>query len=245
MIKIITWITKIIVVVLTALFFSSCHFDYNSLKGSGNITIENRTITEKFTRVEVSSAIELIIEQADQSEISVEADDNLQNTILTEVKNGTLIVSNKSYTNIHNGTRKVFVKMPIIERVEASSAATIRSKNNLKGSQLYVQSSSAATINLSQLEMDTIISNSSSGSNIKLKGLALKLESTASSGSTHLCSQLLANEVLANASSGSHIEVHPIVSLKAEASSGASINYVNAPKIINKKSSSGGSVNQE
>jgi hypothetical protein len=100
MIKIITWITKIIIVVLTALFFSSCHFDYNSLKGSGNITIENRTITEKFTRVEVSSAIELIIEQADQSEISVEADDNLQNTILTEVKNGTLIVSNKSYTNI-------------------------------------------------------------------------------------------------------------------------------------------------
>jgi outer membrane lipoprotein-sorting protein len=244
MIKIITWITKIIVIVLTALFFSGCHFDYNSLKGSGNITTENRTITEKFTGIEVSSAIELTIEQSDKTEIVVEADDNLQNTILTEVKNGKLIISNKSYTNIHDGTRKVFVKMPVIDGLEASSAATITSKNTLKGNQIYLKSSSAATINLNKLEMDAIVSNSSSGSNIKLKGLTLKLETTASSGSSIRCSQLLANEVIADASSGSNIEVHPIVSLKAEASSGASINYVVAPKTINQKSSSGGSINQ-
>jgi hypothetical protein len=245
MIKIITWITKIIVIVLTALFFSGCHFDYNSIKGSGNITTENRKITEKFTGIDVSSAIELTIEQADKTEIVVEADDNLQNTILTEVKNGKLIISNASYTNIHNGTRKVFVKMPVIEELEASSAATITGKNTLKGNQIYVKSSSAATINLNQLEMDAIVSNSSSGSNIKLKGLTLKLESTASSGSTTKCSQLLANEVIADASSGASIEVHPVLSLKAEASSGASIHYNVVPKTINQKSSSGGSINQD
>jgi hypothetical protein len=93
--------------------------------------------------------------------------------------------------------------------------------------------------------MDAIVSNSSSGSTIKLKGLTLKLESTASSGSTTKCSQLLANEVIADASSGSNIEVHPIVSLKAEASSGASIHYNVVPKTINQKSSSGGSINQD
>ena len=245
MIKIITWITKIIVIVLTALFFSGCHFDYNSIKGSGNITTENRKITEKFTGIDVSSAIELTIEQADKTEIVVEADDNLQNTILTEVKNGKLIISNASYTNIHNGTRKVFVKMPVIEELEASSAATITGKNTLKGNQIYVKSSSAATINLNQLEMDAIVSNSSSGSNIKLKGLTLKLESTASSGSTTKCSQLLANEVIADASSGASIEVHPVLSLKAEASSGASITYNIVPKTLQKKASSGGSIEQD
>jgi hypothetical protein len=164
---------------------------------------------------------------------------------LTEVKNGKLIISNASYTNIHNGTRKVFVKMPVIEELEASSAATITGKNTLKGNQIYVKSSSAATINLNQLEMDAIVSNSSSGSNIKLKGLTLKLESTASSGSTTKCSQLLANEVIADASSGASIEVHPVLSLKAEASSGASIHYNVVPKTINQKSSSGGSINQD
>ena len=67
MIKIITWITKIIITVITALFFSSCHFDYNTIKGSGTITTENRIITEKFTGIDVSSAIEVTIEQADKT----------------------------------------------------------------------------------------------------------------------------------------------------------------------------------
>lgn len=242
MIKIITWITKIIVIVLTALFFSSCHFDYNSIKGSGRITIENRTIPEKFTNIDVSSAIELIIEQSDKTEVVVEADDNLQNTIVTEVKNGKLIIANKSYISIHNGTRKVRVKMPIIEGLEASSASSITNVNVLKGNQLYLKTSSAATINLDGIEIDTISTNSSSGSTIKLKGLALKLIAKASSGSSNKCFRLFANEVSADASSGSNIEIHPIVSLKAEASSGASINYNATPKTINQKASSGGSI---
>ena len=136
MIKIITWITKIIVLVITALFFSGCHFDYNSKKGSGNITTENRTVTEKFTGLDVSSAIELTIEQSDKTEIIVEADDNLQSSIITEVKNGMLVISSEPYLNIRNGTRKVKVKLPTIENLEASSASSIHSVNTIKGSQM-------------------------------------------------------------------------------------------------------------
>lgn len=245
MIKIITWITKIIIVVITALLFSSCHFDYNSLKGSGTITTEKRSISEKFTGIDASSAIEVTIEQADKFEVIVEADDNLQNTIKTEVQNGKLVISNESYINIRNGTRKVIVTMPLIENLEASSAATIKNRNPLKGNQVYIKSSSAATINLDGIEMDAINSKSSSGSTIKLKGLSMKFEATASSGSSINCFRLLANAVIADASSGSNIEVHPIISLRAEASSGSSINYDIVPKTIDQKSSSGGSINQE
>ncbi|WP_310595555.1 head GIN domain-containing protein [Flavobacterium sp.] len=245
MIKIITWITKIIVIVLTALFFSGCHLDYKSIKGSGVITTENRAVTGSFTGIDVSSAIELTLEQADKTEIVVEADDNLQNTIVTEVKDGKLIIANKSYTNIHNGTRKVLVKMPIVDNLEASSASTITSRSLLKGSQIYIKTSSAANINLNSIEMDNVICNSSSAGGIKLKGLALKLETKASSGSSIKCFRLLANEVIADASSGANIQVHPVLSLKAEASSGASINYDAAPKTINQKSSSGGSIQQD
>jgi len=100
MIKIITWITKIIVIVLTALFFSGCHLDYKSIKGSGVITTENRTVTENFTGVDVSSAIELTLEQADKTEIVVEADDNLQNTIVTEVKDAHFIIGQYVLRNL-------------------------------------------------------------------------------------------------------------------------------------------------
>jgi hypothetical protein len=244
MIKIITWITKIIIIAITALLFSSCHFDYNSVKGSGTITTENRTISEKFTGIDVSSAIEVTIEQADKVEVIVEADDNLLNTIKTEVKNDKLVISNESYVTIRNGTRRVTIKMPIIEDLEASSASSITNKNTLKGNQIFIKSSSAGSIKL-DLEMDAITCKSSSGSSIELKGLAMQLDTQASSGSTTKCFKLLANSIVADASSGSSIDVHPIVSLKAEASSGASIEYNSVPKNLQKKSSSGGSVEQD
>lgn len=244
MIKIITWITKIIVIILTALFFSSCHIDYKSIKGSGNITTENRKITKKFTGVEVSSAIELTIEQSDATEIVVEADDNLQNNIITVVKNGKLIIASEPYLNVKSGTRRVNLKMPIIETIEASSAAKVVSRNTLKGNQIYIKSSSAADINLN-LEIDTINCKSNSGSTIKLKGMALKTETQASSGSVIESFELLANEVTADASSGASIDVHPVLSLKAEASSGGSIAYQGMPKTLQNKTSSGGSVEQE
>ena len=183
MIKIITWITKIIITVITALFFSSCHFDYNSIKGSGTVTTENRIISEKFTGVDVSSAIEVTIEQADKTEVIVEADDNLLNTIKTEVKNGKLVISNESYVNIRNGVRKVTVTMPTIDYLESSSASSITSRNTIKGNQLFIKTSSAGSAKL-DIEMETVTSKSSSGSSIELKGLAMQLDSQASSGST-------------------------------------------------------------
>lgn len=244
MIKIITWITKIIITVITALFFSSCHFDYNSIKGSGTVKTENRTISEKFTGVDVSSAIEVTIEQADKTEVIVEADDNLLNTIKTEVKNGKLVISNESYVNIRNGVRKVTVTMPTIDYLESSSASSITSRNTIKGNQLFVKTSSAGSAKL-DIEMEDVTSKSSSGSSIELKGLAMQFDTQSSSGSTTKCFKLLTNSVVADASSGSSINVHPIVSLKAEASSGASIRYNSVPKTFQKNSSSGGSVEQD
>lgn len=155
MIKIITWITKLIVVALTALLFGACNYNFTTLKGSGNITTEKRTIADDFKGVKVSSAIELVIEQADKTEIKVEADDNLQKSILTEVENGVLIISSESNMNIRSGKRKVWVKMPIIEELQASSASQIRSINTLKGAEISIKTSSASSGDLN-LEMDHI-----------------------------------------------------------------------------------------
>ena len=44
--------------------------------------------------------------------------------------------------------------------------------------------------------------------------------------------------------SGASVNVHPIVSLKADANSGASINYYTTPKNIEKTENSGGSISQ-
>jgi hypothetical protein len=246
MLKLITIITKFILVALTALLFASCKDSINikSITGSGHVTTENRTVQGDFKSIEVSNGIDLIIEQSDKTEITVEADDNLQRSITTKVENGVLIVAcdYNSFTNIES--KKVTVKMPVIEALRASSASSITGINTLKGENISLRTSSAATINLN-IKSDQIESKASSGSSITIAGMALNMSATASSGSEIDAKDLLANEVNAVASSGAAISVHPIVSLKAKASSGSTINYNTIPKSIEKRSSSGGDISHE
>jgi hypothetical protein len=242
MIKIIIYITKFIIITITALLFASCNFNMNSLEGSGNVITEKRIVQGDFKNVSVSNAIDLVIEQSDATEIIVEADDNIQKEITTKVENGTLIVS-CNFSSFNNVTKKVTVKMPVIEKLKASSASSISNKKVILGEKIDLESSSASTININT-ESDSVILTASSGSTINVEGKALKLKTDASSGSTIDAKKLIANDIDADASSGASISIHPKVSLKAEASSGANINYEESPKSLERKSSSGGSINQ-
>ncbi|MEN2402886.1 head GIN domain-containing protein [Flavobacterium sp. MC2016-06] len=243
MIKIILHITKFIIATITALLFASCNFNVNTIDGSGNVTKEKRIVQGDFKKVSVSNAIDLVIEQSDSTEIIVEADDNLQKEIETKVENGTLVIKCK-FNSFHNVTmKKVIVKMPIIDKLEASSAASITTKNTIQGQDINLEASSAATMDIN-IESDNISCDAGSAGSINVEGKALKITTSASSGSNIDAAKLLANEVHAEASSGATVNVHPIVSLKAKASSGGNINYDIAPKTIEKTSSSGGSISQ-
>ena len=241
MIKIIIHITKFIIATITALLFASCNLNVNTVEGSGNVTTEKRIVQGDFKNISVSNAIDVEIEQSDATEITVEADDNLQKEIITKVENGTLIIKCK-FSSFRNVTmKKVTIKMPSLEKIEASSASNVQTKNVFQGENIDLESSSAATMDLN-IESDNISATSSSGSSINVQGKALKVQTRASSGASIDAGKLLANDVNADVSSGGTINVHPIVSLKAEASSGGHINYDITPKSIEKKSSSGGSI---
>ena len=246
MVKIITMITKFIIVTLTALLFASCNFSANmkSIRGNGHVTTEKRIVQGDFKSVEVSNAIDLVIEQSDKTEITVEADDNLQKEISTKVENGVLIISCDYNSFINIKSKKVTVKMPLIDKLEASSSSTIKSINTLKGENISVEASSAGSISVN-LEADSVICEASSGSTITVSGKALKLETTSSSGSEIDAKGLLANDIIANSSSGSSISVHPLVSLNAKASSGSDINYDVVPKKISIEESSGSSISKQ
>ncbi|MFW0738868.1 head GIN domain-containing protein [Flavobacterium sp. N502536] len=244
MIKIIIHITKFIIAAVTALLFASCNFNVNTIKGSGNVTTEKRIVQGNFTKVSVSTAIDLIIIQSDSTEIVVEADDNIQQEIITKVENGTLYVKCKQGSFRDITKKKVTVKMPVIDKLESSSAATITSKGLIQGQDINLEASSASTLNVN-IESDNITCDSDSGSSIGLEGKALKMQVSASSGGSINAHKLFANDIHAEASSGGDINVHPIVNLKAAASSGGTINYDITPKTIEKTASSGGTISKE
>lgn len=246
MIKLVTILTKFIAITIAAILFTSCDFTIhtNRIKGSGHVTTENRNVSSDFKSIEISNALDLEVEQSDKAEIKVIADDNLQNEIVTKVENGVLIISCK-YSNFTNvNSKRIIVKMPIIEELQASSASSIKSINMLKGTSINLHASSAANIDVA-IEFDNVDCESSSAAEITVKGKSLKLNTQASSGSSINAFDLLVNEVTADVSSGSTTKVHPIVNLNAQASSGGDISYNKDPKSIQQKSTSGGSIHKE
>ena len=241
MLKLITIITKFIVVALTALFLGSCTHTFNSIEGSGNVTTQKRDVSTNFSSIEVNNSIEVILEQSDKTEVLVETDDNLQKHLTTTVENGTLVISLDHVSINDAGSLKVIVKMPNIDDLEASSSASIESKNLIISENVQLKTSSGGSITLN-IESDKLSCDTSSGSSIMIEGKALELKTTASSGSEIRGKQLMANEVKADVSSGASITVYPIVSLSAEASSGGNISFYNTPKRLQKNTSSGGSI---
>jgi hypothetical protein len=246
MLKLITLITKFIVAALMALLFSSCGQSINlgnGIKGSGNITTETRPANDDFKKIEVSRGIKVIVEQSDNKSITVEADDNLQQHIITKIENGVLTIkSDEGYNSTETPTVKV--KMPVINGLSASSGSEITSAGVLITENIDVKSSSGSQINIS-VEADAIEMESSSGSQIEASGKALKAETSSSSGSTIEAKNLMVNEVFSQTSSGSSTSVYPIVKLDAKASSGSSISYHKIPKTVSKEENSGGSVSEE
>lgn len=53
----------------------------------------DRPLTGNFESIQTSSGLEVVLEQSDKANITVEADDNLQKHISTKIVNDVLIIS--------------------------------------------------------------------------------------------------------------------------------------------------------
>ena len=236
---------KLIMIKFTAFLFlttlTSCNIDMlNRIEGNNNVISINREINKDFTKVRVSTGIELIIDQGSEVSLTVEADENLHDIIITEVEDGKL----KIYTEKNiwkSASKKVYLTVNTLEELKASSGSNIKTSNVLKVTNLNVGSSSGASVNL-DINATNVISDSSSGSTMKIKGEASTHETEASSGSSINAYRLVSKNVTAKVSSGASISVYASENINGRASSGGSISFEGDPKIVTKNSSSGGSI---
>ena len=77
---------------------TSCSIDvFNRVNGNRNVITKERKPQDNFTGIQVSTGIDLYIRQGNANSITVEADENLHDIIITEVQNDVLkIYSNKN-----------------------------------------------------------------------------------------------------------------------------------------------------
>lgn len=232
-------------VLIILLSITSCqiNFGQNKVKGNRNVIEKNRNIASNFSKIKVSNGLDVFISEGNTTKIVVEADENLHEIIKTEIEDGTLkIYSEKNIWRAK--ARKVYVTTSTLNTVSASSGSDVIVEDFFTSENFKASVSSGADLTV-RINAKTISGSSSSGADLKLIGKAENAKLSSSSGSDLDASDLVAKNVTANASSGSDIEANATESVTANASSGGDIDFEGNPKEINKKASSGGSVDKK
>jgi len=224
----------------------SCNFDVNfnnGIKGTGNVSTENRNIEGTFTAIKVSHGLDLYLTQGESTKLTVEADQNLHELIFTEVENGTLrIYADKNIGNAES--KKIMLSFKDISSIKATSGSDVYSINTITANHLELTTTSGSDMDL-DIHVETLVCKSTSGSDLVLRGKTNSLTAHATSGSDIEAQNLETNASHVKATSGAGIKVNTNKELYAKASSGGDITYYGNPEFIEKSDGVSGSINKQ
>jgi len=232
---------RILTIAIAILSISACTNAQirKTVRGDGNVVTKERKAIA-FTGVKVSSGIDVYLRQGNNESLSVEADENLHEYIITEVKGGVLNVYTDA--NIREAERKrVYVTMKEINSVSTSSAGDVVGQSPVKTDRLDLSASSAGDIKLEIHVKELDIDISSSG-DITLTGEAEKLNGNLSSAGDLNAYDLVVRDADISASSAGNADINVSERIRARASSAGDINYMGNPKYVDAHSSSAGSI---
>jgi hypothetical protein len=234
---------KIFMVAFICLGLTSCiDAQMNkTVRGDGNVVKKERTVNT-FNGVKASSDIDVYLKQGDDQNVTVEADENLHEYILTEVREGVLHVY--SEVNIRNAEKKrVYVVMKDIKSLRTSSAGDIVGQSPIKTDELVIGASSAGGVKI-DVTANNIEVNISSSGDVTISGEAESLNADLSSAGDLDASELKVKKADISASSAGDARVYVTEKLTARASSAGDITYKGDPRYIDAHSSSAGSIHK-
>ncbi len=210
--------------------------------GNKKVVKKERT-AGSFSGIRVSTGIDVYLTQGDKMSLSVEADENLHEYIVTEVNNGVLNVY--SDANIRDAEMKrVYVTMKEINSLSTSSAGDLIGETPVRTDNLKLSASSAGDIKL-EVYARNIEADVSSSGDLTLSGEADMIDASLSSAGDLNAFNLKVKEADISASSAGDADIYVTDRLTARASSAGDVNYKGDPRYIDAHSSSAGGVHRK
>lgn len=237
---------KLIVAAVLSLTLFSCNFDINlnsGVRGDGNVTIETRTLNKPFITIAASKGLDVYLTQGNNESLTIEADENLHELIITEIKDGVLKIHTKENIG-YASSKKVHVTFKDISNIIATSGSDVYSTNTINAENLGLTTTSGSDMTL-DLNTSLLNCKSTSGSDLRLSGKTGKLIAIATSGSDIKAADLKAESSEITATSGADVIVNTSKELTATATSGGGVKYYGNPKRVSKNNSSSGSISQQ
>jgi len=219
------------------IFLTSCNV--LGERGNGNVIKQERKVSA-FDAIEVSGAFDVYLSLGTAQSVFIEADENLLPLIRTVVIGNTLKIDNNK--PIHNSkSMKVYITVTDLKRVELSGAVDLHSQNKLTLNELAVEISGATDATL-DLAVQKLAVSSSGGSNLKLSGMANRVDLDVSGAVDIRAFELLAEIVSIDISGAGEVEINVTKELTSDISGAATVRYKGNPAKVDSEISGAGSI---
>lgn len=230
---------KLSILLILVSIFPGILINAQFLKGNGNITKSDRKITS-FKYVEIEDGIDLYITQSDNFTLSIEADQNLHQYIVTENK-GDILKIYLSKSIFKSKSLKAFLNVMDLKGVDASGGSDVYFTEMMKLDDFSAICSGGSDIEI-DIETNLLKVKVSGGSDVIISGQAKIFNAMISGGSDIKAFKLETTECNIEAKGGSDAEVNTNGKLFVKASGGSDIRLKGNPASIDSNMSGGSSL---
>ncbi|HEY1199786.1 MAG TPA: head GIN domain-containing protein, partial [Niastella sp.] len=149
---------------------ASCMMDGHRVKGNGNLTTQNKSISD-INGVELHTSFDVILSEGSPSNVKITAEENIIPYIDLQEENGVLNIRTKDNTwlRTHKGV-KIYVTAPSFSRVTNTGSGDITAETRISNdSKLNISSSGSGNVKL-EVDAPEVEASSSGSGDIKLSG---------------------------------------------------------------------------
>jgi hypothetical protein len=198
------------------------------IKGTGEPVSQNRNASG-FKGINVSGGFAVELTQGGKEGVRIEAQENLLNSIQTEVKNGVLHIYTSDNITTNKGM-KAYITVKELNSVNISGGVKVTGKSTFKANSFDLDMSGGSKVTLA-LNTKKLKADMSGASKVDLSGQADELVMNMSGSSSVMATELQARNVRVEASGASKVKVFAKESLHVSASGASKVEYNGNPSV--------------
>ena len=232
---------KIIILLIVFAFSFHAKAQWKKVRGNGNVINSSRTVPA-YDKIGVSGSFDVKLISGKEGELTIKAEENLIDYLITEVKEGHLKIKWKKGINIKT-SKKILITIPFetIEEVALSGSGDIFSDDLIEANNFKLALSGAGDINL-KLKVNTLKSAISGSGDINLSGSSTDFECKISGSGDIKAYELVSATADIHIAGSAGVEVDVTELLKVRVSGSGNVKYKSNPKKQDVKISGSGSV---
>ena len=241
---------KLITTLFTAIFcITTIHAQWwqgsKEVEGNGNMMTKTRTVSD-YNEVSLTGAMDVILVKGNEGSLKIEAEENLQQHILTEVNAGKLKISvEKGYSLTPSRNHDIIITVPFtnIEGLSLTGSGDIRSSGLVTAENFSVSITGSGDVKLPLKAKNTSANVTGSG-DIELKGSSVDFVCKVTGSGDISAFDFECQNVQATVTGSGDIQVYASETLKASNPGSGDIEYRGNPKKEDFKTIGSGSISK-